>query len=448
MALLGGQWIRVSAMGVLLAALVFVTFFYQPSAGKIGEGSAVEADWDATPVPELDSAILALARDATRSQRLNVDDEPLAHLLERSLAVTPAVARKLGMPERPTPAARLRNAPGSFRGRFLWAKGKLEYLSKPKPGHPVPGYDHFEARLRTEVGEPVLFSFSVPPPEGVKIGGWVRIEGFFLKLRDAHLPVELNQTPWLVGPELFTAYPDWEAVGALDPAVLNRVRDGEWKGESKFENGPDIDKLLAESEDVPLWHLASYALNCETTGSDRDAWWSEVPALSNREQFEAFRRGDIPKGTPMRLLGTFVHARVMPAKINPLGIEAWTEAWVQVRDIGGKTIPVWIPRRISESWRQNHSAVVHGYFFKRYRYETMEGEVRWTPLFVAADMTRFTLSTGALSNQFTIAFAGLVGLVATIFFFMSRRDRRQRQRHEADLVARRRKRRGGVVAQA
>ena len=46
------------------------------------------------------------------------------------------------------------------------------------------------------------------------------MEGFFLKLRDAHFPKPLDRAPMLVGPELFPAYAEWSPVETLDPEIL------------------------------------------------------------------------------------------------------------------------------------------------------------------------------------------------------------------------------------
>ncbi|MEM7199290.1 MAG: hypothetical protein AAF628_03430 [Planctomycetota bacterium] len=426
-------------MGALLAVLVFLAFFYESSTTTVGTGSAVHDAWEATPVPELDPALLAEASDGTRADRLTTEPQVLRHLLEKSLDVSPAVARKLGMPERMVSVASLRQSVPTYRGRYLWYKGRLEYRSPAKAGHPVSGYDYYEGRIRTAAGEEVLFVVSVPPDEEVRLGTWVRVEGYFLKLRDAHLPEPLDRAPLLVGPQLLRAYPDWQAVDALEPDVLARVRDGEW-ADGRLVPGADMDKLLAESQDVPLWHLASYAMHREATESAEA--WKDVPPFVTKEQFDRFRRGEVPKGERFRVMGTFILARVMPADVNPLGIETWTEAWIQVRDLGGKTIPIWLPGRVGREWKRNQSVICRGFFFRRYQYRALEGQVRWTPLFVAATLDRFELSGDPLTNQITYAFAGLVLVVGLVFFFMTRRDRREHQRHAAELVARRRRRRG------
>ncbi len=431
------DWLRIILMGSFLAAVIYMAFFFQP-AGAVDSTGISPVYEDATPVPELSAEILAEANDQSRTARLQTEMEPLKHLLEESLRVTPGVAQKLGMPSEPVPVAHLRDDPNRYRGKLLWYKGQLEYLSDPKPGHPVPTYNYYEGRLKTSEGNQVLFAFSLPPSEDVVIGDWVRIEGFFLKLRDAHLPVALDMAPMLVGPAIVKAYADWEAIEAIDPAVLARVRDGHWDG-NEFVGGPDTEKMLSESQDVPLWHVASYALhrNEQLTLEQKRA----VPTFVTKEQFEKFKRGKILRGTPMRLLGTFVEGRIMPAHVNPLGIEAWTEVWIQVRDLGGKTIPVWIAGRIDHDWKRNQPAVCNAYFFKGYRYPTAEGEERWTPLFVAASLERFVLPGNSLTNPITFAFVGLVSIVGIVFFFMWRRDRRQSSRHADLLVNRRRRRR-------
>jgi hypothetical protein len=431
-------------MGAVLALLLFFTFFYQPAAAGLDTGAPAVLE-ESTPVPELDRELMALAADRTRAERLATEPEPFAHLLEKSLLVTPAVARKLQMPALPVPVASLRRQPDHYRGKYLWFKGQLEYLSPPQPGHPVPGYQAYEGRLRTSDGEPVLFAFSMPPPQGVGEGSWVRIEGYFLKLRDAHLPSPLDMAPMLVGPELLAAHADWEAVEQLDPAVLARVRDGRWNGH-EFEGGEDMGALLVDSQDVPLWHLAGYAMRQDEKLAAADR--RRVPAFTHEGQFEQLRTGELGKGTGLRILGTFVQARILPARVNPLGIESWSEVWVQVRELAGKAIPIWIPGPVEPTWKRHMPVTCLGYFFKRYSYTTTQGEVRWTPLFVSARLEPVELAGNALGNAMAMAFAGLVAVVASIFAVMAWRDRRQRERHETLLLERRRQRRARAASPA
>ena len=117
-----GESFKIVAMGVLLALLLFVFVFYQPGSSSVEqpENPISEAS---VVIPVLDPEIMALALDETRPQRLRRDREPFRHLLEASLNVVPAVARKLGMPLLPLDIAQLRATPRSHRGKYLWLIG-------------------------------------------------------------------------------------------------------------------------------------------------------------------------------------------------------------------------------------------------------------------------------------------------------------------------------------
>lgn len=432
---------RIVFMGVLLAGFAYAVFFYRP-AGNAPEVSPVITE--KIPIPELDRALLGQVRDATRNDRIPVEREPLAHLLQKSLQVVPAVARALGMPDEPLPLDVLRANPGANRGRYLWYKGELESVSQGREGHPVPGYAIFEARIKTAEGEQVLFDFSVPPPEDLKVGDWVRVEGFFLKLRDAHFPVPLNQAPLLVGPELLPAYPDWKAVETLDPAVLGKIKDG------VRENGVDVDLQAAPtrlpySQDVPLFHMASYAVHRLGTLTPADV--AALPAFDTGDQWNSILRGEVPRGTPFRLAGIFCRAHVIEAKANPLGIENWSEVWLYARGFAQRPFAVWLPKHVGE-WSHSDTARCVGYFFKRYVVEGGDGKPHLCPLFVAADLERVDFNPLAASKRIGLVIGGITAVLILIFFALARRDRRDADSHEESLVQRRRRRRAGRASVA
>ncbi len=251
------------------------------------------------------------------------------------------MARELGMPEHPIPIALLRASPSSYRGAYPWYRGVLKHVSPGRTGHPVDGYQVYEGWIETGDGETVLFRVSQPPRD-IAEGDTVRVEGFFLKLRDSHHSPTVEQAPLLIGPELYRDYEPWAPVTQLDPGVLGQIDDGKFQGGEWVSRG-DAEQDLRESEAVPLWHLASFAMHRARTGADSDAEWHERPAFVTKDQLDASKRGEIPRGTPMRLLGTFVQSRSFAARPNPIGVDTWTEAWVQIRDLGGKVVPVWVP---------------------------------------------------------------------------------------------------------
>jgi hypothetical protein len=434
------DWWKIIAMGALLAGLVYVAFIHEPG-GTDGLGLSKPIVEVEVSVPEIDREILQQAHDKTRQERLILEAAPLAHLLEKSLQVVPTVAKALGAQTESVDIARLRSNPDAYRGAYLGFAGRLRHLSSGKSGHPVKGYKIYEGWIETDDGEVVLFRVSLPPKD-VEVGGYVRVEGFFLKLRDSHGQPEATEAPLLVGPEIIPDYEPWQPVRELDPTVLAEIHDDEIESGTNA-NGRVIELHgmradLPSSQSVPLWHLASHCLLVHG-GEEGLAEWRKVPALVRPEQFADIREGRIERGQRMRILGTFVLAHTFAARPNPIGVEHWTQAWIQVRLGGGKLIPIWIPGRIG-GYRRGDSIEVRGHYFGRLIYDTEEGTAM-APVFVSAALDRY-VQTGLdpISDFVKWLFAAFVLFVILLFFWISRRDRLQRDRHEVEMIERRRRR--------
>lgn len=434
-----GEGAKIFAMGVLLAILLFVFLLHDPATPAMEQpGNPITEVL--VEVPVLNPEIMDQARDETRVERLVRESEPFKHLLEASLNVVPAAARQLGMPRQPLDVEQLRSNPSQHRGDYLWSKGELLGLSGPIAGHPIPDYDYYEGRLENPEGETVMFAVSLPPDPEIEIGDWVRIEGFFLKLRDGYYP-EVSRAPMLVGPQLLADQPDWDPVLQLDPRVLDLIADGNF-GEFYME-GMHSDLTLEEYQNTPLWHLTSYALSHKDDKSFRE--WREVPAYVEEDQWFAIMRGEYPKGMPMRVLGELLKGRTIQADRNPIGVEAWTEVWVRIHDLGGRLVPVWIPERL-DNLHTREAVELRAYLFKRHAYDSIEGDRRFTPLFVAPTLNRYVNVEHPLVRQIGVVLVGLVGLIIGVFYFMARSDRITRDQHEIAMIERRRRRRQRMAA--
>ncbi|MCA8941547.1 MAG: hypothetical protein KDB80_03220 [Planctomycetes bacterium] len=437
-----GEWWKLIAMGTVLAGLVFLTFFYEYDPAKpVGSGPPVESV--SVDTPELDLAMLDLAHDDTRIERLVIEPEPLAHLLAKSINVVPSVARALGMPDEPMPIDEMRANPSAFRGQYLWCKGKLRYLSHGKSGHPVEGYRIYSGWLTTDDGHDVLFRVSIEPRD-VQIGDYVRMEGFFLKLHDSNSAPEADRVPVLVGPELYKSFPPWKGVTELDQEILGRVDDELFVGGDpagapvEKGTGPWIE--IEHSQYLPLWHLASYAR--ETTDRRSFDEWRRIRPFVSKQQLDDIRLGKTERGTPFRILGAFIQGRTWEARPNPLGIEYWSEAWVQIQDLSGKIVPVWIPHKIRA--QRNDSLEIKSFYFRRLMYDTRDGD-RFTPVFVADDLHAFEPpppTAGIVALKWSV-FGGVVCL-AGLFFWIARRDRERHRQHLTEMDARRRRRRAAA----
>lgn len=122
------EWSRVIAVGLLLAAMLFV--FFWPSA----KPKRAEFDLDVSApiqvaIPTLDRGEPPRSvRDASPEDRLTVEPDALAHLLEKSLGVVPTVAEALGRPSESLPLTVLQ---GGLRElpRGMALAGRLCYLS-------------------------------------------------------------------------------------------------------------------------------------------------------------------------------------------------------------------------------------------------------------------------------------------------------------------------------
>lgn len=381
-------------------------------------------------VPELDYKVLATAHDDTREHRLQVEPEPLSHLLATAIDVGPTVANALGMPTEPVPLDELRKAPANWRGRWLFYEGTIEHLAGPRDGHPVAGRSIYEATLRLRSGDAVMVAFSLPPQPPLAVGSWARAEGFMLKLRDATYPTKFDLAPMLVGRELLRDYERWPAVTKLDAALLATVDD------ESFAEGAPVWRTIDQDQAEPLWHLGAFVR--DTAPQRTPAEWRKVGTLNN-DLHLPLREGKVERGTPVRVFGSLILRRTVVASPNPAGIQHWTAAWLQVREYsGGSLVPVWVPKRVAEL-PERVQLEVRGYFYRWAIYETQGGKARWAPLFVAADLDPYVLDTGLGLRSVAPWLAGIgITLLAFIFAVQWRARRAADQHTQAMYELRRR----------
>lgn len=413
--------------GLLVAALGYLLTSVEWSDAPVPDPDPPPA---AIAVPTLDSAILGTALDGTREQRLEVEKEPLRHLLQQALDVGPTVAEALGLPDHPVPLEELRADPRRWRGRWLFYEGEVEYLSGPREGHPVAGRSIYEATLRLQNGDAAMLTFSLPPAAEVVVGSWARAEGFLLKLRDTTYPTAIDRAPLLVGRELLRDYPKWGPVTELDAALLASVDD------ESYSLGAPVWRNVEEDQTEALWHLAAYAR--DTFGARTNAEWHKAGTLNN-DRHEALRSGKIARGTPMRIFGTLIMRRTLVSPPNPAAIDAWTAAWVQVREYGGGTlVPVWVPKRVA-ALPERCQVEVRGHFYRWSIYSAKDGTDRRAPLFVAADITQFDLQVGKTMDGIGLLLGGLVLGFLLLVGFGQLRSKAAADRHMQALYALRRR---------
>ncbi|MCU0863075.1 MAG: hypothetical protein MUC36_04725 [Planctomycetes bacterium] len=425
--------VRFLVFGVVIAILVYgmASIGAEPKPVASTENQPTEV-----AVPALDRNLLAQAKDDDREQRLQLEAEPLRHLLAKAIDVGPTVAAALGMPEQPLAVATVRNEKELWRGRWIWFEGVLEQLNGPREGNPVPGYSIYEATVRTAAGDAVLAAFSIPPERGLERGSWVRIEGYLLKLVDITYPTDLREAPMLVGRQIHRDYEDWPPVQTLDPAMMSKVDDSSyWPGDLMWHT-------LEEDQTEPLWHLAAFVR--DTADRRTLADWRQIEILQ-AGLHDRLRDGEIPRGTPMRVFGTLIQRTTMAAPANPAGIKSWTVAMLQCREYGGTLVPVWVPKRVAEL-EPRASLEVRGFYYRWFAYETRNGERRRAPLFLAADLDVYDLEVNRTMEGIGLWLAGLACVLLLLAWWSQRRTARSEVQHRREMDERRRRRQAKAAA--
>ena len=419
---------RLAILGVFLGILFYVPNLFQPAPPP---AEAIAAAEPAVVVPTLDSGVLATAKDATREQRLLLEAEPLRHLLGEAINVGPSVAVALGMPDQPVPLATVRSNPDEWRGRWLWYRGELEELTGPREGHPVKGYSIYEATVKLAGGDRVFAAFSLPPSPEVHRGGIVRVEGYLMKLRDTTYPGNVTAAPMLVGRLIQRDYEQWEPVSSLDPKVYTDLDESCYPGTKAWHT-------IDEDQGLPLWHMGAFVR--DTANQRSFAEWRKIGTLNANETYPQLQADKLARGAPLRILGTLIKANTIAADPNPAGIKFWTVAYVQVRDFGGRLIPIWVPKRL-ENVPLWSGLEVRAHYYRWFAYEGLQGDRFRVPLFVAADLQPFQLDTGRTMRELGMAIGSIATVMMLLFWWSQRRSSKDSVVHSQQMDERRRRRR-------
>jgi hypothetical protein len=423
------SWVRYVMFGVIVA--VFVYAFVMLNAVEQADSDPDILLEKIIVVPELDADLLATTRDKSRSDRLHLDAEPLRHLLAEAIDVGPSVAAALQIPAEMVPVEDLRENVEKWRHRWLWYEGKLTSISGPRKGHPIDGYSIHDAIIELQDGNSVMVAFSVEPKEQLKVGDWVRAEGYYFKLRDLTYPNKLDKVPMLVGRTIERDYEDWPKVTKLDQSLFEGFDD------SSFWPTDLPARTVEEDQTEVLWHLGAFVR--DTAEDWTFSEWRQVEPLSVAEPYDRLREGEVGRGEPMRIFGTLIRRSTIAAPANPANIKFWTTAWLQVHSFGGHLIPVWIPKRVDEL-PMRAQLEVRGFFYRWLVYDGADDRFR-VPLFLAADLDVFELDTDETMKEIGVWLGGTISALLVVVFWSQRRTARSALKHGQQMDERRRKRR-------
>lgn len=383
-------------------------------------------------VPELDLARLAtLVRDEAPADRVVLESEAADLVLDSARRYTPRHFAALGTRVLDQAlCAELAAAPAAQRGKPFTARGRIVAL-RPRSG--AAHESQTLGRLELEDGASVHF-LALELPEGAEsTGGFVRLDGLFLKLHSTEDELAAgtwNEGPLLVGARVERSFASFGKVEKLEVKYFDGLEDADLAPDP----GQQI-RFVTETPNEPFWHLMAYARDGAHTLE-----WDKAPELDQRllDQIqadpEAFRL--LPVRIPISRLQD---GRVSVAGENGARMERYTQGW-----IGNNT------------WKgviQFRSPVLHpdfvigelvagrGFFLHNFAYESSQAGLCVAPVFVLESIERFVPETSAALGNIGLLVGGVGALLVLLFLLLARVDRKKAGEFQQELTRRRQARR-------
>ena len=428
----------------LFAAALVVAIFSNLLMGKGGGGiddDLLPREPESRPPVKLDPQILAEIRDATPTQRVHNEEKPWLHMLSQAALLVPGDLERLGMNEKPMPYSEILENPGRFRGEPVWVKARLVENLMVLPIKKLPGVSDIRGSARDQAGNLYYFSMAFRSRRMLGEGDWVKIKGFFFKLRENIK--ERTRVPYIIGRSLVPSWRDWAPVEDLDPAYFGNILDN---------TGKDPETTEPES----FYHFLSYARNKA----------GDPEALARAERLDKnslTRFSNDPVGSRGGKLYTFYVSIMLPTEINraeenPLELDHITRIW------GASVRPLSVIRIIAPGrWKKGGKAAegpvfelespgalnkerslkVTGVFYRNLEYEAAGQDMRRVrcPIFIAAKIEEHGGRQEAFPPIFGYLFIGLVATSVVLIILLVRRDRKKHEEAEKEIRERRRRRR-------
>lgn len=426
MAFLVGGFVVV--LGILLSTL-------QKTRGGQREAPRPVVDESTVPepllaVPELDLARLeSLVHDADPADHVVLESEAADLVLAAARRYTARHYAELAAPELAAEGiAALAAAPTAARGKPFTARGRIVGL-RPRAG--AVHEDQFLGRLELEDGSTVHFLVLSVPEHAAEVGGFVRVDGLFLKLystEDELSPGTWQSGPLLVGARAERSYPSLGKVTELDLGAFDEVVDADL--------GADPPRIVPDTPAEPFWYLMAYARDLPEGAID----WSRAPTLDQRLLDQLLENPSEFRALPVILpISRLQDGRVRVAGENPARMPRYMQGW-----IGNNTwksaiqfrTPVLRPELVVTD-------LVHGrgFFLHDFSYESSERGLRVAPVFVLQTLEHLVPETSTALAGIAWFMAGLGAFLASLFVILARRDKRRSAEFEQELVRRRRARR-------
>lgn len=425
--------------GFLVVVVILVSTLTQARKGArapephplVDESVASEPLLD---VPPLDLARLeTLVHEAEPADQVVLESEAADLVLAAARRYTPRHYAELAAAELDAATcARLAAQPAAARGQPFTARGRIVAL-RQRAG--AAHEQQFLGRLELEDGGTVHFLVLAVPEHADEVGGFVRVDGLFLKIystEDEVTPGTWTPGPLLVGARAERSYPDLGRVTQLDVSVFDDLEDADLAPDPGAEP-----RLVLETPEEPFWHLMALARDMPSDGLD----WSQAPLLDQRLLDQLLENPAAFRAQALRIpISRLQDGRVRLAGENPARMTRYMQGW-----IGNNTwksviqfrTPVLLPELVI-----GDLVYGQGFFLHDFAYQSSERGLRVAPVFVLQALQRHTPEPSVVLSRISWLMAGIGLFLGVLFVVLAKRDGRKSGAFYGELVRRRRARRG------
>ena len=401
----------------------------RPESVPIADEGATQAPLLA--VPELDLVRLEeLLEDDSAEERVVLESEAADLVLDSARRYTPRHFATLGTRVLDSAlCSELLAAPAAARGKPFTARGRIVAL-RPRTGaaHEAQSL----GRLELEDGSQVHFLTLELPEQAESLGGFVRLDGLFLKVystEDELVAGSWNEGPLLVGARVERSYP---SLGTLTQLPLQAF-DGLEDADLAPDPGQQI-RFVTETPSEPFWTLMAYARD-----GAQAVDWNEAPVLDQRLLDQIQADPATWRLQPMIVpISRLQDGRLSLGGENPARMERYLQGWIGNNTWKGM-IQFRSPVLLSDL---KIGELVHGrgFFLHNFAYEASQAGLCVAPVFVLSSIERFVPEPSAALGNIGWIVGGVAATLVTAFVVLARRDRRRSEEFQKELLRRRRAR--------
>jgi hypothetical protein len=383
-------------------------------------------------VPELDLArVNALVREQEPADQVVLDSEAADLVLGAARRYTARHFVELGARELDRGvAAELGAAPAAARGKPFTARGRIRGLrERSGAAHET----QYLGTLELDDGGTAHFLALAVPEDAAALGGYVRIDGLFLKVystEDELAPGTWHAGPLLIGPAAVRSYPNLGTVTTLDLDALAELEDA-----NLSPDPGQAPKLVTETPSEPLWELMAYARDLPAEALH----WADAPELDQRLLDQLLEKPAEFRALPVRLpISRLQDGRVCVADENPARLSHYTQGWIG--NVTWKGAIHFKTPVLRPELKIGDLVTGHGFFLHDFSYESSERGLRIAPVFVLQSLERFVPQPSVVLTRIPLLVGGLGLFLLILFVVLAKRDKQRTSAFYEELVRRRRAR--------